>query len=488
MLTGTNLVTTNYIGGQWKRPGSSEEIDLISPVNGEQVGKVRLSNEEDVDQAAHAAKRAWPGWKTMPGPERGALLQKTADLLSGQEGRDIAEITAKEMGKRYSDAYGEVVRGAEILHYFAQDAWRSVGEVLPSITSGKLFYSKRFPVGIIGVISPWNFPISIPIWKMAPALAYGNTIVFKPATITSFTGMKLVEIFEKAGFPKGVINFVTGSGSITGRAIAKHPAIQAITFTGSTSVGQQLAKLAVEHRKKFQLELGGKNPTIVLDDANVSKATNLIVASAMKQTGQRCTATSRVYVQSGIYDEFKKHVLNNVKAIKVGNNFDENVDMSSLSSENALKSVLGYIKKGIEEGATLLYGGHQLTHGNFAKGCFVQPTVFEHVTQQMTIAREEIFGPVLAMIKIKSYEEGLALANDTEYGLSASIFTNDIAKALDFIENSEAGLVQVNSETGGTELQAPFGGVKASGYGAKEQGQAAKEFFTTLKTSSMISL
>lgn len=481
------LVTKNFIDGTWISSTSGDFMEVVSPIDGKVIGDIQMSNELDVDLAVKSATNALNNWNSMSSPSRGDLLHKAAELLV-ENGKEIAEIASKEMGKRYVDTYGEITRGAELLRYYAQDAWRSNGEVLPSVNNKKLLYTKRVPVGVVGVISPWNFPIAIPIWKIAPALAYGNTIVFKPAAETSISAMKIVEVFEKAGLPKGVINLVTGKGTVVGNSITNHKGVSAITFTGSNSVGKTIANMAVKRGAKYQLELGGKNPTIVLNDADVKLAAKQVIESAMKQQGQRCTATSRVYIQSEIYDEFKAQVLEYVKKLKVGNSFDNDVDMGPLASKKALQNVLSYIEKGKEEGATLLIGGNRLTEGDLGEGCFFAPTIFENVTNEMTIAKEEIFGPVLALLKVDSYEEALIGANDTIYGLSASIYTNDIATALDFVERSEVGLVQVNSETGGTELQAPFGGAKESSSGSREQGQAAKEFFTNYKTVSITPL
>lgn len=475
----------NYINGEWLPSNSVKTISITNPaIINEVVGSVQASNGDDVNDACEAAKNAANTWAKMSPVQRSSYLQKAADILENRAD-EIAEIATKEMGKRFVETRGEVIRGATILRYYAQEGYRKLGEVLPSAYQNNLFYSMRVPVGVVAVISPWNFPIAIPIWKMAPALIYGNTVVFKPATETGITGAKLIEVFAEAGFPEGVINFVTGRGSDIGNSIVENAHVDAITFTGSNIVGKTIAQIAVEKGKKYQLELGGKNPAIVLEDADVELAAQLVVDGAMKQTGQRCTATSRVFVQSSIYETFKDKVLEKVMAIKVGDGLNGDVTMGPLASKNQFETVTDYIKNGQEEGATLVYGGKQLTKGSFAEGYFIEPTIFENVTNAMTIAKEEIFGPVLCMIKVDTYEEALKQANDTIYGLSASLFTKDLQKALDFVKNSEVGMVQVNRETGGAEPQAPFGGMKESSSGTREQGQAAIEFFTSYKTISI---
>lgn len=454
----------NYINGEWVASASGEIISITNPANHQEVvGTVQASTIEDVNLACEAAKKAVKHWARLSPVARCEYLQNAADILE-KRAIEIAEIATREMGKRLIE---------------------TKGEVLPSAFQNNLFYTMRVPVGVVGVISPWNFPIAIPIWKIAPALIYGNTVVFKPATETGITGAKLVEVFEEAGFPPGVVNFVAGRGSVIGNSLVENQHIDAITFTGSNFVGKNIAKLAVEVGKKYQLELGGKNPAIVLEDADVELAAQLVVDGAMKQTGQRCTATSRVFVQSTIYESFKEKVLEKVRAITVGDGLKADITMGPLASKHQFDTVVSYIKTGLEEGATILYGGKQLTEGALSDGYFIEPCIFENVTNDMTIAREEIFGPVLCMIKVESYEEALEQANDTIYGLSASLFTKDLKKALDFAKNSEVGMVQINGETGGAEPQAPFGGMKESSSGTREQGQAAIEFFTAFKTISI---
>ncbi|WP_044747432.1 alpha-ketoglutaric semialdehyde dehydrogenase GucD [Bacillus alveayuensis] len=476
----------NYINGEWIQAKSGEVIESINPANWDEVvGVIQHSNQEDVDLAVQAAKSAFKNWSKMSAVNRGLFLEKAAALLE-QRADEIAEIATKEMGKVLAEMKGEVLRGVAILRYYAQEGMRTNGEVLPSASDEKFLFTKRVPLGVVGVITPWNFPVAIPIWKMAPALVYGNTVVFKPAAETGVTAAKIVEIFAEAGLPQGVLNLVNGDGAVAGNALVEHEDVHAITFTGSNAVGRQIAAKAALKGKKYQLELGGKNPAIVLEDADLELAANLTVAGAMKQTGQRCTATSRVYVHEQVYDTFKELLLEKVRSLKIGNGLDPNAQMGPVASKKQFDTVIGYIEKGKEEGASLLVGGGVPKEQGLEKGYFIEPTIFENVAHDMTIAREEIFGPVLCLIKVKNYEEAIEKANDTVYGLSASLFTNNLGRTFQFVDDIEAGLIQINGETGGAEPQAPFGGMKESSSNSREQGQAAKEFFTTIKTVTVL--
>ncbi|RID88757.1 aldehyde dehydrogenase family protein [Peribacillus asahii] len=477
----------NYIGGKWTESKSRETYKHYNPANpSECFGTTVVATVEEVDSAVIHAKQAFLQWKQLSPVTRGEFLRKAADLLE-QQTEEIAKIATKEMGKRFVEMKGEVARAAMILRYFAQEGMRKMGELLPSVNPQNTLYSLRVPLGVVSVITPWNFPVAIPIWKIAPALVYGNTVVWKPAQESGITAVKIAEVFERAGLPEGVLNLVMGSGATVGNALVEHPNTAAVTFTGSNQVGREIASKAVAQNKKFQLELGGKNPAVVLADADLDLAAKLTIEGAMKQTGQRCTATSRVYVEQSIYDTFVDKLLTEVKQIKVGDGLDETVNMGPVASKNQFDTVSSYIAKGVEEGAQLLFGGQCLEGPTFNGGYFIEPTIFGQVTNEMTIAREEIFGPVLAVVKVADYSEALAKANDTMYGLSASLFTTSLDKAFHFIENSEVGMVQINGETGGAEPQAPFGGMKESSSGTREQGQAAVEFFTAYKTVSITS-
>jgi len=335
---------------------------------------------------------------------------------------------------------------------------------------------------VVGVITPWNFPVAIPMWKIAPALIYGNTVVWKPATETAVTAVKLAECFHEAGVPAGVLNLIIGSGSVVGQGIAEHPGIHGITFTGSNGVGKRISQAAVARGAKYQLEMGGKNPVIVAKDADLELAVNATISGAFRSTGQKCTATSRVIVEKEIYPAFKEKLLEKTRELKIGDGMDASTWLGPCASESQMETVLSYIRKGQEEGARLLCGGRRLQEGKLADGFFVEPTVFENVTPDMTIFREEIFGPVIALVQAENLEEAIRLANDSDYGLSASIFTRDIGNVLTFVRDMEAGLVRVNEETAGVELQAPFGGMKQSSSHSREQGTAAIEFYTAVKT------
>jgi aldehyde dehydrogenase (NAD+) len=368
------------------------------------------------------------------------------------------------------------------LRYYAGEGMRKVGDVIPSTDSEGLMYTTRTPLGVVGVITPWNFPVAIPIWKMAPALVYGNVVVFKPAQETAVTAAKIMECFDEAGLPPGVVNMVTGPGAVIGQGIIDHPDINGITFTGSDAVGKRVGQGALARGAKYQLEMGGKNPVIVADDADLDLAVEATISGGLRSTGQKCTATSRVIVQSGIYDAFKERLLERVAQLPIGDGMQSTTWMGPCASESQLKTVLSYIEKGKAEGATLIQGGSRLTENGLDQGFFVEPTVFENVTNEMVIAQEEIFGPVLALIKVDNLEQAIELANDVQYGLSASIFTQNIANILSFVNEIEAGLVRINAESAGVELQAPFGGMKQSSSYSREQGQAAIEFFTSIKT------
>ena len=477
-----NCRTGNYIHGKWVPSHSGKAIASINPARSQEiVGEIPDSDREDLNEAVSAARNAFPMWSGLSPVERGAFLQKAADILEKRL-EDIAVTATREMGKILPETKGEVLRGASILRYFAQEGMRQMGELLPSANRNNFLFSKRVPLGVVGVITPWNFPIAIPLWKVAPALIYGNTVVLKPAAETGVTACKIAEVFEEAGLPKGVFNLVNGKGSVVGGGLVEHPDVIAITFTGSNEVGKQVALGAVASGAKYQLEMGGKNPVIVLEDADLELAAELTVQGAFKQTGQRCTATSRVYVHHAVYDEFKERLLEKIASIKVGDGLLPGVQMGPLVSRSQLERVLDYVDKGIREGATLLHGGRRLLSEEYRDGFFMEPTVFENVTNDMTIAREEIFGPVLCLSKVNDFEEAISLANDTRYGLSASLFTRNLSDSLAFIDRIEAGMVQINGETGGAEPQAPFGGMKDSSSHSREQGQAAKEFFTTWKT------
>lgn len=480
MQTYTEVKTyQNFIGGKWASPSTNRVEPSLNPAHkSEIIGLVPLSSEEDVDQAVEAAVNAKEYWGKLSGADRGNFLFKIADAIEKRQD-EIAETLTKEMGKTFPEAKGEVSRGIAILRYYAGEGMRKNGDVIPASDPRALQYTTRVPLGVVGLITPWNFPVAIPIWKMAPALIYGNTVVIKPALETTVTMMKVLECIEQVNLPAGVVNLVSGKGSVVGQRIIEHPQINGLSFTGSNNIGKQVAFGAISRGAKYQLEMGGKNPIIIAEDADLDKAVDATISGGFLSTGQKCTATSRVIVHQDVYDEFKMKLVEKTQQLIVGDGMEQGTNIGPSINESQLNTVLSYIKNGIEEGAALVCGGGS---PDLKDGFFVNPTIFENVDPKMTIGQEEIFGPVLALIKVKSIEEALKIANDIEYGLSASIFTKNIENAFEFLENMEAGLVRVNYETAGVELQAPFGGMKASSSGSREQGTAAIEFFTSIKT------
>lgn len=483
METVTKEITLkNFINNKWEGSSSNETLKSTNPSNKhEVVGYVQKSDKQDLDKAVEAAVQARKPWRKIGKVERSQYLYKVANILEGRLD-EIAETMAREMGKTLPESKGETARGVAILRYYASEGMRKDGDMIPSTDKDALLYTKRVPVGAVGIITPWNFPVAIPIWKIAPALIYGNTVIFKPATEAAVTAAKVVECFAEAGLPAGVLNFVTGSGSVIGQNLIDHSQIQAITFTGSDTIGKEVAKSASERGIKFQLEMGGKNPVIVTKDADLNGAVEAVISGAFRSTGQKCTATSRVIVEEGIYNQFVEKLIQETKKIKVGNALGEDVWMGPCAHEQQFNTVKEYLEIGQKEGAILLAGGEVLTDGEYDSGFFVTPTIFGDVDADMRIAKEEIFGPVIALFRATDLEDAINQANDTEYGLSASIFTTNIGSFLEFVDEIEAGLIRINAESAGVELQAPFGGMKATSTGSREQGEAAKEFYTEIKT------
>lgn len=472
---------SNYINGEFRPSASGKTKEVINPATQEVVGYAPLSTAEDLDAAVQAATEAKAGWAGLSGAARGDYLYKVANILESRLD-DVAQSMTEEMGKTFPEAQGETARGVAILRYYAGEGMRKNGDVIPSTDSEALMFTKRVPLGVVGIITPWNFPVAIPIWKMAPALIYGNTVVLKPASETAVTAAKVIECFHEAGLPQGVINMVVGPGRVIGDGIVNHPGIKGISFTGSDTVGRGIGTGAAARGAKFQLEMGGKNPVIIAADADLDKAVEGTVSGAFRSTGQKCTATSRVLIHSSVKDAFVDKLLTAMKEIKIGNGMDAGVWMGPCSSEGQMETVLSYIEKGKEEGAQVIYGGNRLQGSEYDKGFYVEPTVFDGVASDMKIAQEEIFGPVIALITFDDIEEAFELANDTPFGLSASIYTENIGAMLKFIDQVDAGLVRINAETAGVELQAPFGGMKQSSSHSREQGQAAVEFYTSIKT------
>ncbi|WP_233190927.1 alpha-ketoglutaric semialdehyde dehydrogenase GucD [Sporosarcina sp. P19] len=483
MVTKNNSATfKNFINNEWVSSQSNEVLESISPMNkNEVVGYVQKSTQEDLDKAFKAAEDAKSAWRKIGQHARGQFLFKVADIIE-QNIDDIAETATREMGKTLPEAKGETARGVAILRYYAGEGMRKNGDVIPASDKDALMFTRRVPTGVVGIITPWNFPVAIPIWKLAPALVYGNTVVFKPATEASVTAAKIIECFAKAGLPKGVLNFIVGSGSVIGQGMIEHSSLNAITFTGSENIGKSVAKWAAESGVKYQIEMGGKNPVIVAKDADLDNAVEAVISGAFRSTGQKCTATSKVVVESAIYDVFKKKLLAETEKITVGNGLNDEIWMGPCASQSQFDTVKDYIEIGKSEGATLIAGGEVLSGDEFDNGFYLTPAIFDNVKADMRIAQEEIFGPVIALIEASDVEEAIKIANDTKFGLSASIFTSNIGSLMEFIDEIEVGLVRINAESAGVELQAPFGGMKGSGYGSREQGEAAQEFYTEIKT------
>lgn len=472
----------NFIDGAWVSSGSGEVFANINPANTDDVvGNFQSSTTADTKAAIAAAEKARAGWRAISAPKRGEILARTARIIE----RDLDSIAAgltREEGKTLAEAKGETARAVQIFDYFAGEGRRIAGETIPSEFGRTLLYTVREPLGVVGIITPWNFPVAIPAWKLAPALVSGNTVVIKPASAAPLTAYNIVKALEEAGLPPGVVNFITGSGAEVGAEMVRNPVVKGISFTGSDTVGCNIYGRVSGRGGKAQCEMGGKNPIIVLDDADLDKAVNLSVMGAMWSTGQKCTATSRAIVHQKVVDEFTEKVVAAVKAIRIGDGMNENTQVGPAIDELQLDSVLSYIDKGKAEGAELLTGGGRLEEPPLDKGHFMEPAVFGGVTSNMAIAQEEIFGPVLAIIAVKDFEEAMIVANQVRFGLSASICTRDLGKAMEFADRIEAGLVHVNSPTVGAEVQVPFGGIKDSSTGTREQGKVAIEFYTQIKT------
>ena len=468
----------NYIDGQWSDSVSGETYTITNPAHKSQVlGRFQRSNNEDAVRAIEAARNALDGWASTPAPQRAAILFKALQLMEAR-GDELARSITIEEGKPIGDAMGEVKRSMNITEYAAGEGRRMFGNTTPSELPNTVAYTSRRPLGVVGIITPWNFPLAIPAWKIAPALICGNTLVFKPASATPMTAVALTKIFEDAGLPPGVLNLVTGPGGSVGNTIVDHPDVSGVSFTGSTEVGTALYTRATQTLKKVQAEMGGKNAVIVLEDADMDSALGGIVQGAFGSTGQRCTATSRVVVQESVYDAFMTELIERTSKLTVGDGLDPAMDIAPLSSQSQFNTVKEYIGIGAEEGATIAYGGNPRTEGDLDEGYYVEPTIFTNVDTNMRIAQEEIFGPVLTVFKAADLEEAVSITNNVKFGLSSSIYTMDIPQAFRYIDTVETGIVHVNSPTLGGEVHLPFGGMKESGVGTREQGTEAINFFT----------
>jgi aldehyde dehydrogenase (NAD+) len=452
-----------------------------SPADGELIGTFPRSAAEDVDRAVETAKAAYERWRLVPAPRRGELLFRFGQLLAERK-EDFAQLMAHEMGKVLAEARGDVQEAIDMSFYMAGEGRRLFGQTTPSELPDKFNMSVRMPIGVVGVITPWNFPIAIPSWKIAPALVCGNTVVFKPANDTPLLGERFAELLTQAGFPDGVVNVVHGFGAEVGDRIVRHPDVRVVTLTGSRETGVEVLKAAADGLKHVHLELGGKNAIIVLDDADLDLAVEGIVWSAFGTSGQRCTAASRVIVQEGVHDELERRLVAAAEKLRLGRGWDEATDVGPVINERALEKIDSYTHIGRDEGARLLTGGEIARGDGLDRGWFYRPTIFADVDPQMRIAQEEIFGPTTALIRVRDGDEAIRVANGIRYGLSSSIFTRDVNTAFRAIRDLEAGITYVNAGTIGAEVHLPFGGTKETGNGHREAGQAALDVFTEWKS------
>ena len=475
----------NFIGGEWV-PASGDTFEIRNPADTDEVvGTFPLASDDEVRAAIAAARDAQPGWGSTPGPERGEVLYRAAQIIRRRADEMATDLTREE-GKTLAESKGEVLRAADILNYFAGEGRRMGGETLPADTRNTLLYTARMPLGVVAIITPWNFPIAIPTWKIAPALISGNAIVFKPASQAPLTAIHLVEVLEEAGLPKGVLNLVIGSGSRVGNILVTDERIDGVSFTGSYEVGTGIYQQTAKRMLRTQLELGGKNPLIVAADADLDKAVMLAARGGFGLTGQACTATSRVIVERAVAQEFTERLTAYARSLKVGPGLAEGIQMGPAVSSAQRDTDLEYIEIGQGEGARLVAGGSAGIKDAGSRGHFIAPTVFAGVRPDMRIAQEEIFGPVISVMEAADFDEAVQIADSIGYGLAAAICTNDLGKALKFAERIEAGLVKVNQPTTGVALHAPFGGFKQSSSGTfKEQGSTAVDFYTRIKTISI---
>jgi alpha-ketoglutaric semialdehyde dehydrogenase len=479
-LTGTKTFQ-NYIGGEWVDSASGETFESTSPATGDSIGIFPKSTAEDVDRAVAAAKAAFEEWRLVPAPQRGEILYRFANLLI-EEKDDLTDLMSHEMGKVKAEAGGDVQEAIDMSLYMAGEGRRMFGQTTPSELRDKFNMSVRQPIGVVGAITPWNFPIAIPSWKIAPALVCGNTVVFKPATDTPALGERFVELFADAGLPAGVLNIVHGGGGAVGDRLVKHPDVRVITLTGSRETGVEVMRNAADGLKHVHLELGGKNAIIVLDDADLELAVDGIVWSAFGTSGQRCTAASRVIVQDGAYEQLQSKLVAVAEKMRLGPGWENDTDVGPVINKRALEKIHSYTEIGKGEGAKLLTGGEVATDDGLDKGFFYRPTIFGDVDPQMRVAQEEIFGPTTALIRVKDVDEAIRVSNGIKYGLSSSIFTRDVNKAFRAMRDLEAGITYINAGTIGAEVHLPFGGTKDTGNGHREAGQAALDVFTEWKS------
>ena len=472
----------NLIAGEWVEASGRSFFENVNPAHPDQIlGRFPSAGTADVEKAVRAAANALPEWASMPAPKRGGLLDRASRILDGRL-EEMAVALTREEGKTLAEAHGEVGRIPDIFRFFAGEGWRMGGQVLPGNIVGESIFTLREPLGVVGIITPWNFPALIPAWKIAPGLVYGNTLVFKPASFAPQVGLILTQALQEAGLPDGVLNYITGSGSAVGSALIPDDEVRGISFTGSYEVGKWVCGHTNEQMKRVQCEMGGKNALVVLRDSDLDTAVALTVKGGFGLSGQACTATSRVVVEEAVADEFVAKLTAAAEKIVVGDGLDESTTMGPVVSAEQRVTILGYIELGEKEGADLLTGGD----GSREKGFYVLPTVFDRVNPEMRIAQEEIFGPVICVLRARDFDHAIEVANQVTYGLAAGIVTNNLDKAYEFANRIEAGIVKVNEATTGTAFHAPFGGFKNSSANTfKEQGQSAVEFYTRTKTVYM---
>jgi len=482
MATATASTTAcrNFIGGKWVESRATKFFERRNPAHTDEVvAIVPLSPREEMREAIGAARAAFPAWRETPAPERGRILFRAVRIMEAKK-EELARTLTREEGKALKDALGEVQRSINILEFMAGEGRRLNGENYPSELRKNFSYTMKTPLGVVGAITPWNFPLCIPVWKIAPALVAGNTCVLKPAELTPLCARCIAEIFAEAGLPDGALNIVFGAGEEVGDELVHNPSVRAISFTGSTEIGCQIYANGARRMQKVQCEMGGKNPVVILADADLALATQSVLFGAFASTGQRCTATSRVVIERSIADKFVNMLIERARNFSVGDGLEPGVEMGPSVDETQMNSVLKYIEIGKQEG-TLVLGGHRLSGGIYDKGHFVAPTIFDHVSISSRIAQEEIFGPVLSIVRVNDFEEAVEAANACRYGLASSIYTNDATRIFEFIDRIETGITHVNSPTVGGEAHVPFGGIKDTGVGPREVGHTALDFYTETK-------
>ena len=471
----------NYIGGEWVDASSGETFESRSPADGELIGVFPKSGAEDVDRAVEAAKVAYEDWRLVPAPKRGEIVFRFAELLREHKD-DLTDLMTHEMGKVKAEAGGDVQEAIDMSYYMGGEGRRLFGHTTPSELRDKFNMSVRMSIGVVGVITPWNFPIAIPSWKIVPALVCGNTVVFKPATDTPSLGERFVELLAEAGVPAGVVNIVHGGGGAVGDRLVRHPDVPVITLTGSRETGVAVLEAAAENLKHVHLELGGKNGIIVMEDADLELAADGIIWSAFGTSGQRCTAASRVIAHEKIYDELQKRLVEAAERLRLGPGWEDETDVGPVINEPSLEKIHSYTEIGEGEGAKLLTGGEIASGNGLDTGFYYRPTIFGDVEPEMRIAQEEIFGPTTAIIPVRDFDEAIRVANGICYGLSSSIFTRDVNRAFRAMRDLQAGITYVNAGTIGAEVHLPFGGTKETGNGHREAGQAALDVFTEWKS------